>query len=42
MIFFLILQSQAQECVYESLTLTGISQGVQQYSYAAQEAAMVG
>lgn len=36
-----MFQSQAQECVYESLILTGISQGVLQYSYAAQEAAVV-
>ncbi|XP_045191422.1 rhophilin-2-B-like [Mercenaria mercenaria] len=36
-----LMMSQAQECVYESLTLHGVSQGILQYSYAAQEASMV-
>lgn len=36
-----LMMSQAQECVYESLTLGGITQGILQYSYVAQEASMV-
>ena len=36
-----IFQSQAQECVYESLTLGGIEQGILQYLAVAQEASMV-
>ncbi|KAH3770301.1 hypothetical protein DPMN_171585, partial [Dreissena polymorpha] len=36
-----LMMSQAQECVYESLCLGGVAGGVQQCSYAAQEAAMV-
>ena len=36
-----IFQSQAQECVYESLTLGGIEQGILKYLAVAQEASMV-
>ncbi|KAL4234355.1 Rhophilin-2 [Mactra antiquata] len=36
-----LMMSQAQECVFESLTLHGVTQGIIQYSYAAQEASMV-
>lgn len=36
-----LMMSQAQECVYESLTVGGISQGILQYLLIAQEASMV-
>ena len=39
--FYFCFQSQAQECVYESLTLDRNTQGVLQYGQLAQEASLV-
>ena len=36
-----MLQSQAQECVYEGVCLDGVGPGVDACTSAAQEAAMV-
>lgn len=39
--YYYMFQSQAQECVYEKLTIGGITQGILEYCLMAQEASMV-